>query len=82
MGDKIENLQLTSSGVTKIFKTIFYNGFPILTITPKPEHILVLGNKNIINYLNNLILYIDKIDLESGKELQLIIKNKEEYLLL
>jgi hypothetical protein len=82
MENEIENLQLTSSGVTKISKIIFYNKFPIFAIISKPEHISILGGGSIIDYLNNLTPYIDKIDLKSNKKLQLIIENRGEYLLL
>jgi hypothetical protein len=66
----------------KISKIIFYNRFSIFAITSKLEYISVLGNKSTINYLNNLVLYINKTDLEFDKKLQLIIENRGEYLLL
>jgi hypothetical protein len=78
MGNKTKNLQLTNSGITEIFKTIFYNRFLISIIIPKFEHILIFGGGNIINYLDNLMLYINKIILESNKELQSIVKNKNK----
>jgi hypothetical protein len=56
-------------GIIKIFKIIFYNKFPIFAITPEPEYISIFGGGNIIDYLNNLILYINKIDLKSDKKL-------------
>jgi hypothetical protein len=67
--------------IIKIFKIIFYNRFSIFVIILKLEYILILGGKNIIDYLDNLALYINKIDLKSGGELQSIIENKGEYLL-
>jgi hypothetical protein len=65
----------------KNLKIIFYNRFLIPTVILEFEYILIFKNKNITNYLNNLILYIDKIDLKSGKELQLITKSRRKYLL-
>jgi hypothetical protein len=53
----------------EISKIIFYNKFPIFIIIPESERILALGGRNIIDYLNNLILYINKINLKSGREL-------------
>jgi membrane protein DedA with SNARE-associated domain len=81
MGNEIKNLQFTNSRIIEIFKIIFYNEFLIPIIILESEYILMLGGGNIIDYLNNLILYINKINLKSGKELQLIIKNKKKYLL-
>jgi hypothetical protein len=67
--NKIENFQFINSEITKIFKIIFYNGFLILTIILEFEYILILGGKNIVDYLNNLISYINEIDLKFNKEL-------------
>jgi hypothetical protein len=53
----------------KISKIIFYNKFLISTMIPKLEYMPALGGGSIINYLNNLILYINKIDLKFNKEL-------------
>jgi hypothetical protein len=82
VGSKTENLQFTNSGITEISKIIFYDRFLIFAIILELEYILILGDKNIINYLNNLILYINKINLKFDKKLQSIIKNRGEYLLL
>jgi hypothetical protein len=68
--------------MTKIFKIIFYNRFPTSAIIPKSEYILALGGKSITNHLNNLALYISKINLEFGRELQSIIESREKYLSL
>jgi hypothetical protein len=56
-------------GMIEIFKTIFHNRFPIFIITLEFNRISIVKDKNIINYLNNLILYIDKIILEFNKKL-------------
>jgi hypothetical protein len=80
--DEIENLQFISLGVTKISKIIFYNGFLIFAIIPESKCIPTLGSKNIADYLDNLALYINKINLKPNKELQSITKSKKEYLLL
>jgi hypothetical protein len=53
----------------KISKIIFYNKFPTSAITPEFEYIPILGDKIIIDYLNNLVLYMGEIDLEFGEEL-------------
>jgi hypothetical protein len=42
----------------------------------------MLGGGSIADHLGDLVLYINKIDLKPGKELQLITKNKGKYLLL
>jgi hypothetical protein len=62
-------------GIIEIFKIIFYNRFLIPIIILEFDYILALKNRNITDYLNNLVLYIDKIILKSSKELQSIIKN-------
>jgi hypothetical protein len=55
--------------MTEISKIIFYNRFLILVIILEFKYILALGGGNIINYLNNLILYINKISLKFNKKL-------------
>jgi hypothetical protein len=68
MENKIKNLQFINSKIIKISKIIFYNRFLIFITIPKFKYILIFGNRNIINYLDNLILYINKINLKSNKK--------------
>jgi hypothetical protein len=82
MGDETKNFQFINSGIIKISKIIFYNKFLIFIIIPKPEYIPIFGNRNIIDYLDNLALYINKINLKPNRKLQSIIENRGEYLLL
>jgi hypothetical protein len=58
-----------SSGVTKISKIIFYNRFLTLETILEPEYISIFGDKNITDYLDDLVPYFNKINLKSGKEL-------------
>jgi hypothetical protein len=68
--------------MAEIFKIIFYNRFSIFAIILESEYILTFRSRNITDYLNDLVLYINEIILESDKKLQLIIKSREKCLLL
>jgi hypothetical protein len=58
-----------SSKIIEISKIIFHNRFLIFIITLEFKYILMFGDKNITDYLDNLALYFNEIILEPGGEL-------------